>query len=249
MTEEPIEPAQNNDPASPSVSQKQPGKLDLGKLETLRRWSQYGALLVLIVFIGLIGLSSFELRRIWRATADARVIREEVNAEIVKLNQEAERLRKENKALETKNGTLASANKTLTDVTNSVSNESSEQAEKVKEAFEISIATTKDPNQLPPRIYIHIGDESQRDKAKSAAGSLQQKGYLVPGIENVGPDRAPKLSQLRYYQDDSFGPGDSKDIVSTLEDRGINVAPKDSLNGSGRSHRPRHYEIWFGKDF
>jgi hypothetical protein len=221
-------------------------KLNLRRLETIQRVLQYSALLILLIFIGLIGLSWFQLRRVKREVAAAVDVRNEVKKEIDGLRLEAAGLREKNGTLEKKNGALTTANTTLNEVTETLVKESPAQAERVKEAFETTIGSATDSERIPPRVYIQIGDEGQRKKAREAGRQLQKKGYLIPGIENVG-SKIPDVSQLRYYRNDSFGPADSKEIVSTLADLGIHLDTKGTLGGG--SHRPRHYEIWFGKDF
>jgi len=77
---------------------------------------------------------------------------------------------------------------------------------------------------------------------------LQKRGYIVPGIENVGSKaRIPARSQLRYYQTDSVAEADIKDIVSTLRGIGIDIQTPAPITSS--NVRARHYELWFGKDF
>ena len=226
----------------------EPTTLNLRRLETIQRLLQYGALLVLLVFIGLIGLSWFQLRRIINAVAAADEKLQEKKLDLERLEAAADKLKAENSGLQKDNGALTTANETLNEVTETLVKESPEQAEKVKQAFEISIAKTTDLKRIPPRVYIQIGDEGQRKKAIQVGRYLQKKGYIIPGVENVGA-KVPEASQLRYYRSDEFGPADSKDIVNTLAELGIKVEPKGmSVNNRGAA-RPRHYEIWFGKNF
>lgn len=228
-----------------AVVQDESRRLDLGKLELVRRLSQYAAVVVLIVVVVLIGLSWRKLSGLHQEIETATKERDKVRAETDQLRTEASKLKKDNDSLKKTNGDLGSANKTLNEVADSLSKKSPEE---VKVAFETSLAMTKDPEQIPPRIYIQIGDESEREKARAVVQQLRKKGYLVPGIENVG-GKVPTASQLRYYPDDSFAQADSKDIISTLAGMGIKADAKGSLRGSDSSHRPRHYELWFGKDF
>ena len=227
------------------TSQAEPERLDLGKLELLRRWSQYAAAVVLVVFVVLIGLSWLQLRRI---NNEVHAADEKLNAkkrEIDELVIAADNLKKEISALDKQNGKLTAANTTLNEVTDSLAKQAPDQ---VKQALEASIATTKDPNQLPPRIYIQIADKTEFTRATEAGRELQKRGYIIPPIEIVGSDRIPDRSQLRYYANDSFAPADSTDILSTLEGLGIHLEAK-SMNNRSAPPRPRHYELWFGKNF
>ena len=60
----------------------------------------------------------------------------------------------------------------------------------------------RDPNTLPPRVYIQIADESQRASAKRLQSVLSNQNFIAPGIENVGRKsdiKLPGTSEVRYY--------------------------------------------------
>jgi hypothetical protein len=122
------------------------------------------------------------------------------------------------------------------------------QADQVKQIVESNIDQSGGEKKIAARIYIQIGDEDQRARATEVVRLLQKRGYIVPGIENVGSKaRIPTRSQLRYYQTDSVAEADIKDIVSTLRGIGIDIQTPAPISSS--NVRPRHYELWFGKDF
>jgi len=214
--------------------------LNLRRLETFQRLLQYGAFLVLLVFLGLIALSWFQLRRINNEIAAADADLNQKRLEIDKLRIDADKLRAENGGLQKVNGAL-------TDVTRSIGGESPEQAEKIKQVVEESIGSSAtDLTQIPARIYMHIGNAEQRRFAAAIANRLQAQGYIVPGIENVH-EKAPLESDIRYYASDAATMKDVQDIQANCLRWGLKLTvPRNPV--SSHSVRPRHYEIWFGKN-
>src|SRR5258705_8733387 len=241
-----------NDPARGSAaSPSEAPTLNLRRLESIQRLLQYGAVLVLLVFLGLIGLSWFQLRRINNEIATAEESLRETKLEISQLKLEADNLRAE------KSGLIEVTN-ALTVATRSLGGQSPEDGEKVKQAIEQSIAQTSDPDQIPARIYIQVGREDQRKRAAEVARKLQAQGYVVPGLEHkisfelnrirgIEVRPAPRVSQLRYYQDNAVSQKDIHDIVTLLHAMGVEL--KQVLLPPLRVARARHYEIWFGDDF
>jgi hypothetical protein len=196
-------------------------------------------------------LSWFQLRRINNeiATAEGRLA--ETKLQINQLKSEGDNLRAE------KTG-LKEVNNALTVVTRSLGEQSPEDAEKVKQVIEQSIAQTSDPDQVPARIYIQVGREDQRKRAAEVARKLQAQGYVVPGLEHkinfdlsrisgIEVRPAPRVSQIRYYQDNAVSQKDINDIVTLLHGMGVEL--KQVLLPASRVARARHYEIWFGDDF
>ncbi len=83
------------------------------------------------------------------------------------------------------------------------------------------------PSEVPPRVYIHIASESQRDLATAARSAIRAAGQVVPGIENVGT--GPDQTELRYFVESE---GElAKAISAELEAAGID-APVSSPDGS-----------------
>jgi hypothetical protein len=122
------------------------------------------------------------------------------------------------------------------------------QANQVQQLVETNIEQSVGEKKIAARVYIQIGDEDQRARASEVVRLLQKRGYIVPGIENVGSKaRIPNRSELRYYQTDSVGEADVNDIVIALREIGIAVQTPPAITSG--NVRPRHYELWFGKDF
>jgi hypothetical protein len=97
---------------------------------------------------------------------------------------------------------------------------------------------------IPPRFFIHIGDESQRGQAKQLAGILKKQGYLVPGIENVGA-RAPKNNQLRYSRESDPGIPTLPEIVTVLNQANLGKWTSVRISGNEKSAKIGQFELWF----
>lgn len=106
------------------------------------------------------------------------------------------------------------------------------------------LQTTLPP--LPPRFYIHIGDDSQRGQAQELAALLKQKGYAVPGIERVG-DKGVKTNQLRYFLEAEPGTPTPKELVAMLSTFKYGLWKENHVRGYENSPkvRPGQYELWF----
>ncbi|MCW3107652.1 MAG: hypothetical protein JWQ09_2158 [Segetibacter sp.] len=105
-------------------------------------------------------------------------------------------------------------------------------------------------NSLPPRVYIQISGEDQRQVGKTVQSKLLQSGYLAPGVENIkGKANIPSKTEVRYYRDEEIE--EASRIVHFLKDLKLGIEMRDSpvkVPGSGRGTRPRHYEIWFSPE-
>jgi len=82
-------------------------------------------------------------------------------------------------------------------------------------------AITKDVNNLPVRVYIHIQKEQDRATAAEIQRWLATLGYAVPGIELVGVNL--RTSQVRYAN--SADAGLAKTLADQLDKKytGLNV--------------------------
>jgi hypothetical protein len=243
MLEEPTDKARNNDPREPqslsTFAQDEPHRLDLGKLELVRRWSQYAAVLVLVVFVVLFVAGSIQLNNLYarisrgKETLDRQA--DQIKANDLKIKSQEEKINIRDTTIQA----LLDPNAKPLDA---------KQADQVKQIVESNIDQSGGEKRIAARIYIQIGDEDQRARATEVVRLLQKRGYIVPGIENVGSKaKIPARSQLRYYQTDSVAEADIKDIVSTLRGIGIDIQTPAPITSS--NVRSRHYELWFGKDF
>ena len=223
------------------MSQAPPPKLNLRKLESIQRLLRYGAILVLLIFLALIALSWFQLRGINREIDNKQAELQKKQRENDEIDEALRRKQEEFKKLDEKYHVLSEAVRYLSD-------DNEEQADKVKTAVEKAIGSDGNKAQIPPRIYIQIAREDQRQRAAQLTSQLQARGYVVPGIEYVGRRaRIPRVSELRYYPTGA-AQSDIDDIVGFFRGAGIKLAQPVQVRQAG-GVRPRHYEIWFGEDF
>jgi hypothetical protein len=98
---------------------------------------------------------------------------------------------------------------------------------------------------LPVQVYLQIADDHQRGKAEAIRTALQQKGYVVPGIENVaGKADIPKNTNVRFYNDQDQAIAVA--IASILRDQGLSTAY--AYRVARFKARPGSIEIWFSSD-
>jgi hypothetical protein len=97
---------------------------------------------------------------------------------------------------------------------------------------------------LPPRIYIQIPTEGQRQLAQDIQTKLREKQFIAPGIENIEKKaRAPSQTEVRYYQESERS--EALEILQVLKDAKLTVKSEPQLIPGQKNVRPRHYEIWF----
>ena len=242
MSEKPSDNARTDDPRGqplPAFAQDEPNTLDLNKLELVQRWSQYAAVLVLVIFVALFVAGTIMLNNLYarisrgQETLDKQT--QQIEANDLKIKAQEDKINIRDTTIQ---ALLDPAAKPL----------DAKQADEVKQIVEANIDRSGGEKKIAARVYIQIGDEDQRARATEVVRLLQKRGYIVPGIENVGSKaRIPARSQLRYYQTDSAAEADIKDIVSALRAIGIAIQLPPPITSS--NVRPRHYELWFGKDF
>lgn len=241
--EEPSDKARNDDPRAlqslPSFAEDEPKRLDLGKLELVQRWSQYAAGLVLVVFVVLFAVGSISLKK--------QI--EQIRANDLKIKSQEEEIKSKEERIKSQDKEIVigkTAFKSVLDPNTKLLD--AKQADQVKQYVESNIDQGDGEKKIAARVYIQIGDEDQRARAWEVVRLLQKRGYIVPGIENVGSKaRIPARSQLRYYQTDSVAEADIKDIISVLRGIGVEIQTPPPITSG--NVRPRHYELWFGKDF
>lgn len=232
--------AEQRDDALLSATHETPKpKLNLRKLEKIQRLLQYAAAAALLVILVLFVFASLKLSDIYAKIDSANLA----------LQKQREEMENNNAIISSQKRTIDSQSTTISALVNPTQQLNPEQAKEVQQTVEQTIARTSGEKRIAARIYIQIGDEDQRQRAIEAVNILQGKGYIVPGIENVGGKaKIPRVSEIRYYQSDEVAQQDVKDIVATLDSIGVNIrVPDKPLESS--SVRPRHYELWFGKDF
>jgi uncharacterized membrane protein YqjE len=98
---------------------------------------------------------------------------------------------------------------------------------------------------LPARVYVHIPDAQSRTEAQQAQQILEAQKALVPGIENVGQQRSPTASELRYFRREEAE--EAERLAESLTRGGVAVDARFVPGFENAAIRPRHYELWFGK--
>jgi hypothetical protein len=95
---------------------------------------------------------------------------------------------------------------------------------------------------LVARVYLHIGAESQRDRAKALQEALTQNGFSVQGIENVSAKTVvPTLTDVRYFNDQDKATAEQ---IADLLGKDMVAKPQVKRIG-GVSSRPGSVEVWF----
>jgi len=96
--------------------------------------------------------------------------------------------------------------------------------------------------QLPPRVYLQIFQEQQRETAKKIQGLLRGEGLLAPGIENVGAKSSPVTGTIvRYFNDADEAV--AQRVRQILHDNGL---PQASVQRFQLKANPGSIEVWFG---
>ncbi|MDH7444964.1 hypothetical protein [Aquimarina sp. 2201CG14-23] len=135
----------------------------------------------------------------------------------------------------------------------------SETAIKTGEIFETIKSNSKSNAQLKDldtdlfsRVYFHINQKNQRNRAKELKSFLESKegefenGISVPGIELK--EYSFQESQLRVFKKEELKL--ARKIVNVVRDFGASIQVVDlSKRYPNANIRPRHFEIWLGDEF
>lgn len=100
---------------------------------------------------------------------------------------------------------------------------------------------------LPVRVYIQIGQQSDRPLAEDARDKLRGAGLVIPGIELVGAGRTPKRDSVRYCQE-KVAPDAVERVQAAV---GMLAVPVPDFNVLDRklcgNVRFNHFELWFAR--
>lgn len=118
--------------------------------------------------------------------------------------------------------------------------------ERVAQAAIVILEKQESSTNLPPRFYINIAGESQREQARKLKDALTAKGYLVPRINTQG-NNAPPTNELRYFRLNETGMPAPKDIVTLLNEASSTQWNDKYIVGyeNSTNMRPGHFELWF----
>ncbi len=236
--------------------------IDTEKLDKLQKYSRAIAALSLALFFALIVISLWSLWRVRKEVAGLEERKRKLTVEAHRLETETERLKTEAEML---NIQLAFMRKYLGTISvdypkvfkEAVNQAIFEQPDKpdtgqenkrleyTKQVIEQLVRDDPSLTRNLTRIYLHIGDESQRPRARRIAGQLKQAGYLVPGIENVGERVRLSSTQVRYFARTDAEKDEAQKIIALLQGWGIKAEDLPIKVAT----KPWQYEIWFGSDF
>lgn len=211
--------------------------VDESQLHRLRIAARGLAILSLVVFVGLIAFSAYQLYGIQERVRLA-------TAQLARTEAKLKEAESRKVALDQEIADLETSVEALKEISARAARQS---PEVIKQATEETIAANPRAAQTLPRVFLQIGDESQREAAESVVARLQKAGFLVPGIENVG-SKAPELTDLRSFHRTDPTDSDVQAIVDVLEAAGVAVKPVP-VPGYEDVTKKRHYELWFGQDF
>ena len=114
------------------------------------------------------------------------------------------------------------------------------------EYINLAFENNPDAAKSLPRVYLHIGDETQRELAVKLQKKLQAEGYIVPSIQNIkGIARVPVNTELRFCE----GKGQDSDIneiKDLLAAEGIDLSIHAPLTTPCcvNVNNDRNYELW-----
>jgi len=200
--------------------------IDEKKLTEIRRKSQIVAALSLVAFFALIGYSIYKLIMIRKEISKLEQVRGDLKNDVVDLTAQKSDLEKQKRLFQ-------------------------EEAQRSTKSLETVFQSNPQAQQLHPRIYVQINDESQREKANQIANLLQKQNFIIPGIENVGNTKGITTAKtdVRYYTNNPDWTSDINKIKEVLKQSGITPIDRELKDSSPGKIRPRHYELWFGTDF
>lgn len=89
------------------------------------------------------------------------------------------------------------------------------------------------------RVYFHIRDPNQIAYANQLKTRLQERGFLVPGIQTLRV--GPSASELRYFRERDAP--EARAIAGALDAQGLVVKLIPGYENS-TDIRPRHFELW-----
>jgi len=216
------------------------------KAHTLR-WFRFGFVVVLVLVV----VATWQAVAALRAKDEAQLATKE--AQDLAASNDAARLRAEKKRAELEQSvvTLREALGELQKATANAQLDKSARsniylAQATIEKQVAQIATVANP----PRVYMHISEEAQRETLRQLSLDLEKEklggdGIVVPGIQRVKPIRGNELRCFRASECE-----DARRLVDILNR--LVASPKVVLNPmTGTSYedspniRPRHFELWF----
>jgi cell division protein FtsB len=212
--------------------------VDERQLDRLQSTARLLAIAILIVFVALIGYSAYRLRGIQGQIREGEVRLELQRRELREARGRKQALESEIAALDRKLAAMRELSTRIAEQSPGV----------LKRAAEETISENPEAAAELPRVFVHIGRDAQRPRAREISRRLAKAGFLMPGIENVG-DRSPDRSQVRYFFDTAEAKLDVETLVEHLRQAGVSAEPTHVRHLEESIQKRRQYEIWFGEDF
>jgi hypothetical protein len=106
--------------------------------------------------------------------------------------------------------------------------------------------------QISPRVYLHIANEAQREKAKAIQAVLIANKYISPGVQNVsGKGYIPDTLEVRYFDPDSKSK--ANEILAIINNSGKTDGRVSYVIPTANDLRispdiKTHFEVWAGKN-
>ncbi len=205
--------------------------------EQERRVRRRALVLTLIPMLLALGLIWLTGRQVNVARAELTVIRDSVGlleAEAATRLEAVEAARRMNDSLEAQAARLQTW----------VRNRSPEAVTRITEQAAQDLAA--EPVQA--RVYLHIVDESQRAAARGVQRTLEEAGFVVPGIERVAAGPSP--SEVRYFRSAEREDAERiQQVVLSSSPTRLAIRDLSARYGTSSAIRPRTYEVWFSRDF
>ena len=216
---------------------------DERKLKSLKRASQAIAALSIVVFFALLGYGAYKLYSINKDIAEKTKKAADLEATSKSRQKEIDDLELKIQSKQDEIAKLELKSNALSEVIANADQQS------VRQAVNEIIMSKPLTAAALPRIYIQIRDEAQRRGAQYIASKLQENGFIVPDIENVG-DKTSGSTTLKYFRQNPDEAADVKKIVEILQSEKVKTGIQ-YISGFEASNkiRSRHYELWCGSDF
>jgi len=106
--------------------------------------------------------------------------------------------------------------------------------------------------QISPRVYLHIANEAQREKAKAIQAVLIASKYISPGVQNVsGKGYIPDTLEVRYFDPDSKSK--ANEILAIINNSGKTDGRVSYVIPTANDLRispdiKTHFEVWAGRN-
>jgi hypothetical protein len=98
---------------------------------------------------------------------------------------------------------------------------------------------------VPARVLLHVGSEAQKEHAKAIVSKLQERGFIVPAVQNVfGNAELPHKTNVRYFNTEDRVSAEA--ITNILTSNGVPDAY--TSNVTRFKVRPGSLEVWFSAD-